>query len=71
LLIAALASLSTVDSFDPDEEFEEDRDDREVLRADFAICFLPRVAGKTLEGCNGSRMNGVAQEQTCKGHRRF
>jgi len=49
LLIAALASLSTVSLlFEAAEE---------PLRADLAIASSPSVAGKTLHGCNGSRMN--------------
>lgn len=57
LLIAALASLSTVESFErdkPDDDFEEDLE--ELLRADLAIAQSPSVAGKTLQGCNGSLM---------------
>ena len=51
LLIAALASLSTVSLF-----FEEEPE--EPLRADLAIASSPSVLReKTLHGCNGSRMN--------------
>jgi len=44
LLIAPLASLSTVLFPEPDEELEEDLED--VLRADFAIFCLPPFAAK-------------------------
>ncbi|HVM21744.1 MAG TPA: hypothetical protein VM308_00385 [Sphingomicrobium sp.] len=52
LLIAALASLSTVLSLDFELREEEPE---ELLRADFAIASSPSVAGKTLQGRNGSR----------------
>ncbi|MES2137453.1 MAG: hypothetical protein V4502_10400 [Pseudomonadota bacterium] len=48
LLIAALASLSTVLSLDFEEELED------LFRADFAIASSPSVAGKTLQRPNGS-----------------
>jgi len=51
LLIAPLASLSTVLSLEPEEDREVLED---VLRADFAITCLPPFATKTLHGCNGS-----------------
>ena len=61
LLIAALASLSTVESFELDEEpvdlFEDDLD--ELLRADLAMAPSPSVGGKTLQRRNGSRMTRV------------
>jgi len=49
LLIAALASLSTVVSFERDEDFERDDEEREdeereeLLRGDLAIFCLPRL----------------------------
>jgi hypothetical protein len=62
LLIAALASLSTVLSLPrerDDEELEPDFEElerEELLRADFAISYLPPFAGKTLQGRSGSLM---------------
>jgi hypothetical protein len=65
LLIAALASLSTVVSL----LFEEDPD--ELLRVDLAIALSPSVAGKTLQARNGSRMSREAWLcRYVKGHRR-
>lgn len=77
LLIAALASLSTVlsppfereaDELAPDlEELERE----ELLRAGFAIFYLPRSPQKTLQGRSGSRMMPeVRRFSKCKGHRR-
>jgi hypothetical protein len=57
LLIAALASLSTVEAFELDElpeDFVEDDLD-ELLRADLAMSSSPSVGGKTLQARNGSR----------------
>jgi hypothetical protein len=51
LLIAALASLSTVVSLLFEDEPEE------LLRVDLAIASSPCVARKTLQARNGSRMN--------------
>jgi hypothetical protein len=51
LLIAALASLSTV-SDELDEDLEE-----EVFFVDFAIAYLPASRMKALQRRNGSRMN--------------
>ena len=60
LLIAALASLSTVESLELDElpeDFVEDDLD-ELLRADLAMVSSPSVGGKTLQARNGSLMTG-------------
>jgi hypothetical protein len=64
LLIAALASLSTVLSFERERELEEDAlepdleevEREELFRGDFAIFSLPASPGKTLYSRFGSRM---------------
>ena len=64
LLIAALASLSTV-SLPDDFELED------VLRVDLAMIH-PSVSEKTLQGRNGSRMKREAtRRRYVKGHRRI
>jgi hypothetical protein len=71
LLIAALASLSTVSL----EFFEEpplpEVEREELLRADLAIALSPSVAQKTLQARNGSRLTRrCAISRHVKGHRR-
>jgi hypothetical protein len=56
LLIAPLASLSTVLSPEPDPEALED-----VFRAGFAIVCLPPLRQKTIKGRNGSEAKPKVQ----------
>jgi hypothetical protein len=65
LLIAALANLSTVALFDAerdDEVLEREPDElEELLRADFAIFYLPPLRTRHSKGCSGSLMISDAQ----------
>jgi hypothetical protein len=72
LLIAALASFSTVLSFERERELEEDAleqdleevEREELFRGDFAIFSLPASPGKTLYSRFGSRMKCEVRDGT-------